>query len=265
MLHGIKFEICTGSLEDMRIASQYEEVDRLECNSHLEEDGLSMDHDEFLVGRKESNKELICMVRPRGGNFIYTDKEKEEMLKEAEFFLQNGADGIVFGAITEEEIIDVPFSKKIIDLIHQYHKIAVFHKAFDCTKDLSQASQTLIDLHCDRILTSGAEPNCELGLANLILLNEQFSSRIQILPGGGVTSNNVTNILEATKCTTFHMSLRSNTQTPNEKVEQTIAHLKKFYLHSSSQRSLTGEDIAMFENDTYEQSLDDIEDDHNRQ
>ena len=251
MLYGIKIEICAGSIDDVKIADKYSEVDRLEVNSHLEEDGLSMSREDFLTVRQMTKKQVFPMVRLRAGNFIYTDEEKRAMKEEAAFFLDHQADGIVFGSITEDHLIDVPFTKEMIELAHTYHKEAVFHKAFDATNDLIASAKILADLHCDRILTSASCPDCYQGMPLLKLLNEQYGSQIQILPGGGINSTNVMPILQITGITRFHMSLRSSN--PEQKLIDVLEAIREE--HFQHQHVLTSEDEAMFEEDHYEESM----------
>jgi len=261
MLYGIKIEICAGSLEDIRTAEKYSEVDRVEVNSHLEHDGLSMDHDDFLEARKISSKQLMSMVRPRAGSFIYTEDEKEKMLEEAQYFMAHGADGIVFGCLTEQKEIDVPFTEAMIKLIHSEQKEAVFHKAFDKTSDFFKSAQVLADLHCDRILTSAGKPDCSAGSEILHALEEQYETRIQILPGGGINAGNLLSILHQTGCTRFHMSLRA--ADPEQKLVDVLEALRAS--HHSQQHILTGEDQEMFEEDRYEETMEPQEDTHDHE
>lgn len=254
MLNKYTIEICAGSIEDVKIASSYPEVDRIEVNSHMEEGGLSMDLNDFIQARKISQKKLVCMVRGRGGNFIYNDEEKEFMINNCKEYLKHGADGIVFGCLNEDLTIDVPFTKQMVELIHSYHVEAVFHKAFDETKDPLQAIQQCIQLGIDRILTSGAMPNCTEGIPLLAQLQEKFGSSIQVLPGGGVNGTTVKDILLQTGCHCFHLSLRGGD--PREKLEAVLHVVSS--LQISHQKILTREDQEMFEEDHYEEQFEDM-------
>jgi copper homeostasis protein len=258
MLYGTKIEICAGCLQDIETADKYTETDRIEVNSHLEEDGLSMDPKTFSKARQMSSKQLMCMVRPRGGNFIYNDDEKKEMYKEARFFLEHGADGIVFGALQESRELDHLFVSEMIELIHSYHKEAVFHKAFDASNNMDAAIQELIALHCDRILTSGGRPDCMIGSDVLAQLQQNYGNAIEILPGGGIRADNVIALLKKIGCSRFHMSLRA--EDPEQKLIDVLEALRED--HHQGQRVLTREDQAMFEADTYENAMEDLTDTH---
>jgi len=262
MLYGIKIEICAGSLTDIAIADKYAEVDRIECNSHLEEDGLSMDHADFQKARAMTSKQLFCMVRQRSGNFVYTVDEQKQMLKEAKDFLEIGADGIVFGCLTPSGVIDHSFTEKMITLIHSYQKEAVFHKAFDASKDLFISVKELIEFKCDRILTSGGAPDCSKGMFVLQQLQDEYGNRIQILPGGGINALNVNDILRDTKITRFHMSLRANP--PEQKLMDVLAAIHRQH-DSIKQHVLTEEDKSMFEADPYEVNMDATDDTYTRE
>lgn len=251
MLYGIKIEICAGSLMDIEIANKYSEVDRMEVNSHLEDGGLSIEHSDFLKVRQMTQKQLMCMVRQRPGDFIYTKKEEDAMYQEAEYFLAHGADGIVFGAQNENSEIDEIFTEKMIVLAHSYQKEVVFHKAFDETPDLFRSAEILSGLHCDRILTSAHEPDCYLGRKILAQLNQRYGDRIQILPGGGIHADNVWEILQEVGCSRFHMSLRASD--PEQKLIDVLEAIRS--AHFNPPHTLTGEDAEMMAEDQYEEQM----------
>ena len=251
MLYGTKIEICAGSYADIRTLDKFNEIDRLELNSHLEEDGLTPSRDFYLWTRQHTDKQILCMVRC-ANKWTYTEEEKEEMRKDALFFVQNGA-GIVIGCLNDDNTIDVPFIKDLIDLAHKYHQEAVFHKAFDVTRNEDEAIQALIDLHCDRVLTAGRAASAPAGSEDIKRLEERYGGYIEIQPCGGVNAGNVAKMLEETGCTRFHMSLRGNPAN-EEKISSVLEalHNRK---GNTKQKILTGEDDAMFINDAYERKM----------
>lgn len=208
MIGNIRIEICAGSYEDVCTASAFAEVDRIELNSALELGGMTPSLSALKEAKKSSSKSIICMTRPRPAGFRYTEREKDIMYKDAVQFLENGADGIVFGSLEDDLTIDIPFAEKMITLIHSYQKEAVFHKAFDLTPDPLQAMETLISLKADRILTSGGKENVTEGLSVIRRLNEQSAGRIMILPGGGVSEKNVHDLISEGLCSEIHMSAK---------------------------------------------------------
>lgn len=208
MKHNITIEICAGSLEDVLTASKVSEADRIELNCALELGGLTPSLMTLIKAKQLTDKKIIAMVRPRGAGFIYSENEKNVMYEDAKIFLQNGADGIVFGSLRADHTVDLPFTEKMCDLIHAYKKEAVFHKAFDDAADQMIAARDLIECGVDRILTSGAEPDALKGAEKIRQLNALYGSKITFLPGGGVSETNVSEILRMTGSKEIHMSAK---------------------------------------------------------
>lgn len=148
------------------------------------------------------------MVRPRAGGFYYNEFEFEIMLKEAELYLSNGADGIAFGFLNANKAIQMQKTTIMTNLIHKYNKVAVFHRAFDITPDPYKACEQLIECGVDRVLTSGQRNNAMNGAILIRNLNEQFGTRIEILAGCGVNPKNVAAILYLTGITQAHSSCK---------------------------------------------------------
>ena len=158
-------EVCCGSYEDA-LASYKGGAKRIELNSALYLGGLTPTLASLMLAKKHTDLKVITMVRPRGAGFCYTEAEFETMKVDARLMMENGADGIAFGCLTKEGEIDVEQTKKIIDIIKEYNGEVVFHRAFDCVKDADKAMETLIDLHVDRVLTSGLKPKAMEGIDN---------------------------------------------------------------------------------------------------
>ena len=205
------------------------------------------------------------MVRPRPAGFVYNAYEKDTMLKDAEFFLENRADGIVFGVLNSDLTVDTQFTEQMVRLIHSYGSEAVFHKAFDETPDLFAAAETLAECGIDRILTSGGAENTELGISVIRELQSRFGGRMEILPGGGVSEHNAAKILQKTGCRSIHMTAKSSCEdcgtyfaVDPERIRKILASLRP-----GTQRVFSGEDTAMLKNDTYEKTVISYEDDGN--
>lgn len=260
MKNDIQIEICTGSLTDVINATKISEVDRIELNCALELGGLTPSLATFIKAKQSTDKKIICMVRPRPAGFIYNQFEKETMLYDAKIFLDNGADGIVFGSLTNDYKIDKDFTFQMTNLIHSYKKEAVFHKAFDVLKNMDEGIEDLISLHVDRILTSGGEENVEKGIDKIKRLNEIAQNRIEILPGGGVDENNAKKVLELTKCSQIHMTAKITINdcgnyyaVSNNKIKNIISTLSSQTIKQGHR--MTQEDIEMFKNDSYESNF----------
>ncbi len=208
MKNGITVEICTGSLSDVMAAVSVGETDRIELNCALELGGLTPSLSTLKQAVRLTDKPVISMVRPSGAGFVYNRAEKQTMYEDAVLFLENGAAGIVFGSLDEDQTVDEDFTAEMVRLIHSYGKQAVFHKAFDETPDLSAACETLIRLGIDRILTSGGRPDVSSGSAMISHLLSVYGGRIEILPGGGVSERNISDVLRATGAKQIHMSAK---------------------------------------------------------
>ena len=263
MIQGYTVEICAGSLSDVTAALSAAETDRIELNCALELGGLTPSIETFRLARARTEKKIICMVRPRPAGFVFNDDEKETMYRDAETFLAEGADGIVFGCLNDDLTVDADFAGRMCSLIHSYGKEAVFHKAFDETPDQEAACGVLISAGADRILTSGGAPDVISGLSRIASLRKKYGSRIEILPGGGVNEDTVLQLLKETGCTSFHMSAKSVRKDCGEYFAVDAAKIRTVLdrLRSAFRRELSGEDIRMLKNDTYEDSLIRYEDD----
>ncbi len=207
MINGIKIEICIGNVEDALVASKYP-IDRIELNSALELGGLSPSLETLRYLKERIETKICCMVRPRGGDFFYSQEEYEVMLKDTQNLLENKADGIVFGFLNNDRTIDTDRTKQMVELIHSYNKEAVFHKAFDELEDQDEGSKILIDCGIDRILTSGRAvyPDILEGCRRISALNSKYGEQIQYLPGGGVRIENIQEVLRTSGAKQIHMT-----------------------------------------------------------
>lgn len=207
MINDIRIEICIGNVQDGLKASEYP-IDRIELNSVLELGGLSPSLETLKYLKEKISTKICCMVRPRGGDFFYTEEEFEVMLKDARNFLENKADGIVFGFLDKNGAIDIDRTKKMSELIHSYNKEAIFHKAFDELEDQDEGTRILIGCGIDRILTSGKAvyPDILEGCERIKKLNKKYGNRIQFLPGGGVRIENIADVLKTSGVSQIHMT-----------------------------------------------------------
>lgn len=201
-------EICCGSFEDA-LAAWEAGAKRVELNSALHLGGLTPTTASLDLVKKRTGLQVICMVRPRGAGFCYTELQKEQMFAEAEELLAHGSDGLAFGFLTEQGEIDLENTGRMVKLIHRFGKAAVFHRAFDCVKDPYAAAKQLVELEVDRILTSGQEEKAWDGIPVLRALQEQFGSQIEILAGSGVNASNARQIMEQTGISQVHSSCRA--------------------------------------------------------
>lgn len=212
MKNNVKIEICCGTIDDCLNAISNPLVDRIELNSSLELGGITPSVGTLRKIKSLTSIPICSMVRPRTSGFCYSEEQYKVMLDDAKILLENGSDGIVFGFLNKDNTVDKIRTKEFVELIHSYDKEAIFHKAFDLTPDLFKSTEELIELGVDRILTSGkaSYPNLKPGLELIRDLIIEYGDSIEILPGGGIKSNNINEVLNITKADQFHMTAKSS-------------------------------------------------------
>lgn len=211
------FEVCAGSVQDC-INAQLGGADRVELNSALHLGGLTPSLAMLKLVKEKTSLKVVCMDRPRAAGFCYDDVEIETMFEDAKILLENGADGISFGFLNSDATINVIETKKMVELIHQYQKEAVFHRAFDCVDDPMHAIKQLIDCGVDRILTSGLQPTAMQGASVLEKLQSAFGDQIELLAGSGINANNIRALKEQTGLHQFHGSCKEWCKDPTTTV-----------------------------------------------
>lgn len=211
------FEVCAGSVQDC-INAQLGGADRVELNSALHLGGLTPSLAMLRLVKEKTSLKVVCMDRPRAAGFCYDDVEIETMFEDAKILLENGADGISFGFLNSDATINVTETKKMVELIHQYQKEAVFHRAFDCVDDPMHAIKQLIDCGVDRILTSGLQPTAMQGASVLEKLQSEFGDQIELLAGSGINANNIRTLKEQTGIHQFHGSCKEWCKDPTTTV-----------------------------------------------
>ena len=181
---------------------------RLELCSNLVEGGTTPSLGLLRVIKNRVKIPVYVMLRPRGGDFVYSEDNYQVMKEDLVLFKENGADGIVFGILTPDGEIDVTQSREIIQLSRPLP--VTFHRAFDMVKDPVNSLNTLISLGVDRVLTSGQDSTALEGLPLLANLVKQAKDKIIVVPGGGITERNLQRILEESGAKEFHCSARSS-------------------------------------------------------
>ena len=166
-------EVCCGSYDDA-LASYRGGAKCIELNSALYLGGLTPSLASLILTKKNTDLKVITMVRPRAAGFCYTNEEFETMKLDVTLMLENGADGIAFGCLTSESEIDVKQTKEIVDIIKSFNKEVVFHRAFDCVRDVDKAMNILIELGVDRVLTSGLKPKAMDGIEMIKYLQDKY-------------------------------------------------------------------------------------------
>lgn len=206
----ILFEVCCGCTEDAVMAEKGG-ADRIELNSALFLGGLTPS-----IGTVEEVKRLVkipvmCMVRPREGGFCYTEYDYNTMCRDAVAMIRAGADGIVFGFLNGDGTVDRARTADFLSVIRAEKPdvVTVFHRAIDVVPDVFAALDVLMDLGVDRVLTSGQRASAVKGAETIRKMVEYAQGRIDILPGAGITNENVYDFIQAAGVQSVHASARS--------------------------------------------------------
>lgn len=203
-----QFEVCANSVESC-LAAQAGGADRVELCAGIPEGGTTPPYGDIVVAREVLKEtKLHVIIRPRGGDFLYTPLEQRIMLKDIENAHQLGADGVVFGCLTAEGDVDIPLMEKLMEAAQNMS--VTFHRAFDVCRNPQKALEDIINLGCNRILTSGQQPTAEQGIPLLKELQQQAAGRIILLAGCGVNETNIARIAQETGIHEFHFSAREN-------------------------------------------------------
>lgn len=204
-----RVEICVDSVEGA-MAAERGGADRVELCDNLLEGGTTPSAGCIKLARQRLGIGLQVIIRPRGGDFLYSSTELEVMREDIAAAKQLGADGIVVGCLTAEGDIDLAHTRALIDLARPLN--VTFHRAFDMCRDPRRGLEALISLGVDRVLTSGQEASCLEGIELIAELQHLAAGRIIVMPGGGLTPRNVRKIVEATGASEVHLSARSNVE-----------------------------------------------------
>jgi len=174
--------------------------------SALALDGLTPSLGLAVVVGARVETPFVAMVRPRGGDFVYSGSEVSIMERDAGLLLEAGASGIVFGCLTRDRAVDDRQVDRLVSVAEGAE--TVFHRAFDRAAAPFEALETLVALGVTRILTSGGAPTALEGAKRIRALAERAAGRIEILPAGGIREENVEAVVRQTGCEQVHLSRR---------------------------------------------------------
>jgi copper homeostasis protein len=204
----ILLEVIVSSLDDARAAAGGG-ADRFELCAALALGGLTPSLGLLdAVKREFPDIAVMFMLRPREAGMAYSEAELAVMQRDAELAIQHGADGLVFGALTERGEVDANACQRLLDIARQRPGTeTVFHRAFDVLIDPAAALERIIELGFTRVLTSGRAPRAVEGLEEIRRTRERAAGRIEVLSGGAINAQNVAQIVRATGVTQVHASL----------------------------------------------------------
>jgi len=214
-----KLEVIGFTIESCLIA-QAAGAHRIELCDNPSEGGTTPSYGFIKTARENLSIELYPIIRPRGGDFLYSEIEFEVMKADIQICKNLGCDGVVIGMLNSDGTVDKQRCKELVDIAQPMG--VSFHRAFDRTKDPFKALEDIISIGCERILTSGQKSVATDGAALLNELVKQANGRIIIMPGSGVRSDNVEKLVKKTNATEFHTSARTYTDSKMEFINESM-------------------------------------------
>jgi copper homeostasis protein len=194
-------EACVDSLESAQAAKRAG-ADRVELCGSLAEGGITPSAGLIEACVEHAGLPVHVMIRPRGGDFVYSGAELDIMRRDIASARILGARGVVAGLLTADGRIDVELTRALVD--HARPLPFTFHRAFDATRDLDQALEDLLETGADRVLTSGGAATAFDGIPELAGLVDAATGRIAVMAGGRIRERNVRRIAEETRVREVH-------------------------------------------------------------
>jgi copper homeostasis protein len=236
-------EIAANSLGSA-LAAQAGGADRIELCENLGEGGTTPSYGTIAVARERLRIPLYVLIRPRGGDFLYDEGEREVMLRDIGTCVQLGCDGVVIGALDADGEVDQATCRELVAAAGALG--VTFHRAFDAARAPLQALEAVIALGCERVLTSGAQVDALAGATGIAALVRQAGSRLRVMAGAGVTAANLGELVARSGAREFHASARAvrasamrhrndrlqglepdRMQTDSERVRELVAALRR--------------------------------------
>lgn len=206
----ILLEVCVASADDA-IAAAAGGADRIELNAALELDGLTPSIGLLREVRQALSIPIVAMVRPRAGGFCYSAAEFSVMQRDVDLALENGADGVAFGVLTQDREIDLNRCRQLVRQVGSNSDArfqgAAFHRAFDFTLDPKTTLEALVEIGFRRVMTSGGQSTALQGASVIRELITQAANRIEVMPAGGIRGHNVAELIARTGCNQVHASV----------------------------------------------------------
>lgn len=201
-----EIEVCVSSLE-MAMEAEKGGANRIELCANLFEGGNTPSAALIKMAKDSLRINTMVMIRPRGGDFCYSDIEFETMKNDILYCKSINIDGVVLGILKPNGTIDIERTKYLVEIARPMK--VCFHRAIDMTKDYLQAFKDILECGCDRILTSGGENKAIDGLRNIAEIMKLSENNIEIMVGSGVSSENAKEIYNKTGVNHFHLSAKT--------------------------------------------------------
>lgn len=201
----INMEVCANSLESA-LAAQKGGAIRVELCDNLPEGGTTPSYAQIALAKELLSIKVYPIIRPRGGDFLYTDLEFNLMKTDIKTCKALNCDGIVIGILKADGSIDIERCAELIELASPMP--VTFHRAFDMSYDLEASLEAIISLGCERILTSGGASSAINGAEMIAKLIKQAAGRIVIMPGAGINTENIMKLIKITGASEFHATAK---------------------------------------------------------
>lgn len=223
-------------------------ADRIELCANPHEGGTTPSYGMMKAARKSTHIQVFPIIRPRGGDFLYTKEEFEVMKDDIKSAQDIGCEGVVIGILSDDGTIDIERCQELVSLAGCME--VTFHRAFDRVKDPLLSLEQIIAIGCKRILSSGLFPTAIEGSSVLRALVTQSDGRIKIMPGSGVRSNNIVQLAKDTGAICFHSSARKS-------LDSQMQYLNSNMKENLVQVSLDADEVSLLKNNlaTHFQSM----------
>jgi copper homeostasis protein len=240
--NGFVLEIIGFNIESCLIA-QAAGANRIELCDSPGDAGTTPSYGFIKAARKILNIDLYPIIRPRGGDFLYSNDEFEIMKTDVQLCKETGCDGVVIGMLNKDGSIDKKRCSKLVSLA--YPLSVTFHRAFERCANPFEALEDIIEIGCERILTSGQQPTASEGAALINELIRQAADSIVIMPGSGVRSDNIVEIAKQTGAAEFHSSakkmIKSNMEFNNPFLKEELQSISTDAAEINKMRTLLDE------------------------
>ena len=203
-----KLEVIAFNIESCQLA-QKSGAHRIELCDNPGEGGTTPSIGMIKAARENVDIELFPIIRPRGGDFLYSDDEFDIMKEDILQCKKIGCDGVVIGLLHADGTVDKIRTSQLVNLA--YPMSVTFHRAFDRANDPFKAMEDIIECGCERILTSGQQPTALEGIELILALIKKAEERIIMMPGSGLRSDNIISIAQQSGAVEFHSSARMTT------------------------------------------------------
>jgi copper homeostasis protein len=210
----MQLEVCIETLQEAKLAEQYK-CNRIEVCSALDLGGLTPSYGLIHACTNLQNIDSHILIRPRAGNFVYSNSELILIKEDIKIAAEAGAKGVVFGCLDSNNNVDSKSCELLLQFAKGHQLQTTFHRAVDFTKNYQKAIQIIIDLGFDRILTSGQEETALKGIHTIQSAINVYSKQIEIMAGSGINAKNVS-FFKETGLAAIHFSIRKKNKTQSE-------------------------------------------------